>query len=172
MFKFKPKKAVNYRKNGVVYEIDMEGFDDGEEVRIIKNLIKPLSINRRVFIAICGDTWAIDKKAVLRMETDPRYRFVEKMEISPEKIEDINVLELLENMWTDFYFFCSSADWKEFIEMRKVKLHFEQGTLAAAIYLRNLDGIRIEIGEKYIYYMDGLLRQFQQENILETKRRK
>ena len=104
------------------------------------------------------------------METDHRYKFGEKLEISPEKTEDINILELLENMWTNFYFFRSSVNWKEFIEMSKVNRHFRQGDLAAAIYLYNTDGIKIEIGENYSYHMDELFRKLQQKNYIIKKR--
>lgn len=161
-------KEINYRKNGAVYRIEIEGLDDEEEAQIIKNLIKDLSVNRRVFLS--GDTSAIDKKAVIRMETDPKYRFAAKMEISPEKIEGINILELLENMWTNIYFFRSSVDWKDFVEMKKVNLYFKRGDLEAAIYLYNLDGISIEIGENYSHHMDELFRQLQKENFVIKKR--
>lgn len=170
MFKFKPKRVVYYRKNRVTYWIEIEGLDDKEEVRIIKNILKNLSINRRVFLEISGDTSAIDKEAIIRMETDPKYRFAAKMEISPEKIEDINFWELQETMWTNIYFFRSSVDWKDFIEMKKVNLYFKQGDLEAAIYLYNLDGISIEIGENYSHYMDELFRQLQKENYVIKKR--
>lgn len=166
MFKFKPKRVAYYYKKRAAYWIGIEGMNDEEEARIVKNLIKDLSINRRVFVKTVGDMSAIDKKAVIRMETDPEYRFGKKLEISPEKIEDINILELQENMWTQFYFFCSSMEWKEFIQMKKVNLHFKQGDLAATIFLRNLDGIQIEIGENYSHHMDELFRQLQKENFI------
>ena len=164
------RKIVYYRKERAVYKVEIEGLDDEEEVWIIRNLIKDFSINRRVFVEIIGDISAIDKKAIIRMETDPRYQFGKKLEISPEKTEDINILKLLENMWTHFYFFLSSVNWKEFIEMRKVNHHFRQGDLVAAIYLYNLDGIKIEIGENYSYHMDELLIQLQQKNYVIKKR--
>lgn len=175
MFGFKSEKTVHYEKNRVSYRIRMEGLDDEEEVRIIKSLLKPLSVNRKVFMDICGDTSAIDKKAVIRMESDSENQFAAKLEISPERIEDINISELLENMWTNIYFFDGSADWKDFVERKKVHLHFGQGDLAAAIYLRNLDGIGIEIGEKYNYHMDEVFEQLQKEDIVlkgKSRRRK
>lgn len=170
MFKSKHKKVVNYRKNGAVYEIEIEGFDDEEEVRIIKNLIKDLSVNRRVFAEINGEMSAIDKKAVLRMENDSKYWFIKKLEISLERIENINLSELLENVWTHFYFFQSSVNWKEFVEMKKANVYFKQGDLAATIYLYNMDGIRIEVGTEYSYHMDKLFGQLQEENCIIKKR--
>lgn len=164
MFKSKHKKVVNYRKNGAVYEIEIEGFDDEEEVRIIKNLIKDLSVNRRVFAEINGEMSAIDKKAVLRMENDSKYWFIKKLEISLERIEDINIPELLENVWTHFYFFQSSVNWKEFVEMKEANVFFKQGDLVATIYLYNMDDIWIEIGENSNYDIDKLFRQLQKEN--------
>lgn len=169
MFKFKSKRVVSYRKERAVYKIEIEGLEDEEEVWIIKNSIKDFSIDRKVFVEICGDISAIDKSAIICMETDHRYKFCEKLEISPEKTEDINILELLENMWTNFYFFRSSVNWKEFIEMSKVNRHFRQGDLAAAIYLYNTDGIKIEIGENYSYHMDELFKQLQQKKYVIKK---
>ena len=170
MFKFKAENIASYRKNGAVYEIDIIGLDDEKEARVIKNLIKDFSVNRKVFADICGDMPTRDKEAVIRVKSNPRDRFVEKMEISPEKIDEINILGLLENMWTDFYFFRSSVGWEEFIEMSKVKRYFKQGDLVAAIHLRNLDGIRIEIGTEYSYHMDKLFGQLREENCIIKKR--
>lgn len=170
MLKFKPKKIVYYRKERSVYSIEIGGLEDEEEARIVKNLIKDLSIDSRVFAEINGDVTAIDKKAINHVETDPKQRFRKKLEILPEKIENINILELQENMWTYFYFFCSCVDWKEFFEMKKVNFHFRQGNLIAVIYLRNMDGISVEIGENYSYYMDKLFRRLQEENYSIKKR--
>lgn len=170
MFKLKPQRAAYYRKNGAAYLVEIEGMNDEEEARIVKNFIKNLSINRRVFVEISGDTSAIDKKAVLRMEIDPKYQFCTKMEILPEKIEDIDILKLQENMWTHFYFVRSSINWKEFIEMKKINILFKQGDLEATIYLYNLDGIKIEIGEHYSHHMKELFGQLQKEDYVLKKR--
>lgn len=170
MFKFKPKRVVYYRKNGAVYWIEIGGIDDEEEARIVKNFIRNFSINRRVFVNISGDVSAIDKKAIIRMETDPKCQFFKKLEISQEKIEGINILELRENMWTHFYFFRSSMEWKDFIEMKKVNYYFKKGDLEAAIYLRYMEFINIEIEENYSHYMDELFRQLQKENYAIKKR--
>lgn len=118
MFKSKHKKVINYRKNGEVYKIEIVGLDNEEEARIIRNLIKDFSINRKVFVEMNGEMSAIDKKAVFHMENDTNYWFVKKLEISMERIEAINIPELLENVWTHFYFFNSSVNWKEFVEMK------------------------------------------------------
>lgn len=170
MFKYKPKRVVYYRKNGAVYWIEIDGMDDEEEAWIVKNFIKDISVNQRVFVEISGDISTIDKKVIIRMETDPKRQFYKKLEISPERIEDINILELQENMWIHFYFFCSSMDWNKFIEMKKMNLHFKLGDLAAAIYFRNMDGISIEIGENYSHHMDELFRQLQKGSYTIKKR--
>lgn len=38
------------------------------------------------------------------------------------------------------------------------------------MYLYNMDGIKIEIGENYSYHMDELFRQLQQKNYVIKKR--
>lgn len=58
-------KEINYRKNGAVYRIEIGGLNNEEEAEIIKSLIKDISINRRIFLEMSGDTSVIDKKEVL-----------------------------------------------------------------------------------------------------------
>lgn len=170
MFKFKSKRVVYYRKEQVTYRIEFVVPEDEEEARIIKKIIKDLSVKRKVFVEINGDMSAIDKSAIIRMETDPKYQFGKKLEIFPEKIENIDIPELLENVWTYFYFFNGWVNWEEFIDMRKVNLHFKRGNLVAGLYLHDMEGILIEIGENYSYHMDELFKQLQQENYIIKKR--
>lgn len=163
MFGRKHKKLVYHREERVTYLVLIEGVDEEEEARTVKDLVKDFSVNKRIFAEINGDMSAIGKEAIVHMEDHPRNRFCKKVEIFPEKIENINFLELQENMWTCFYFFCDPVTWEEFIEIKKIHPHFKRGDLAAMIYLHNTDGIRIETGKNESYPMKELLRRLQEE---------
>lgn len=158
----KYKKLVRCRKNGVVYEIEVEGIgEECEETKVIMNFIKNISCDKNVFVELCGEASSINKSAILSLVKDPKHSPLIKMEINPEKLNSINML--FENRYTYIYIFDHSMEWNNFIEMRKINPYFKKGKLIAMVSLFNLDSTWIKIRDNYDCYVKDLLERFQQK---------
>lgn len=151
------------RKNGIIYEIEIEGFDEDCEgvVRIITEFIKKISMEKSVFIEIAGEKDVIDKNAIISCAENSGHLGIHRMKIDLEKVDDMRVM--FSNMFTSIFIFEQSIAWYDVADIRNISSCIQFEKLEAFIGIKDLDGIQISIKEDYADYVKNLFEELRHQ---------
>lgn len=165
-------RQVSCWRNGVAYEIHIDGLDEEckEEVQIIVDFIREISVGKSAFISTHGEKNIINENAILFCEKDPKHSYIYNMQINLEKVNAED--KLFMNLFTNLYIFDRTIEWNDFINfinrenIKKIKTCFKKGNLSAFVFIRDLDGIQMIINENNIVYIKKIFEQLKNKEFL------